>query len=63
LPAEERLEGIVQAIGGVWVVGGQAAIVTENTEIKDNPQLGDRVEVRALRYWDGTLVATRIRKR
>jgi hypothetical protein len=46
----------------VWTVDGQAVIVTAETEIRDNPQIGDRVEVRALRQPDGTLIATRIEK-
>ena len=53
-------QGPLQATGGVWVVGGQSVQVNGGTDVRDNPQIGDNVEVRALRYADGSLVAYRI---
>ncbi len=63
--AEEiDFEGTLQSISGnIWTVGGQAVTVTGSTEIKDNPQVGDLVRVRALQYVDGSLIAERIEKR
>ena len=63
--AEEiEFEGTLQSISGdVWTVGGQAVTVTGSTEIKDNPQVGDTVRVRALQQPDGSLIAERIEKR
>jgi len=63
-PEEVRFEGILESINGnIWVVAGQEVIVTGSTRIDDNPQIGDLVEVRSLRHPDGSLIATRIRKR
>jgi type VI secretion system secreted protein VgrG len=63
--AEEiDFEGTLQSISGnIWTVGGQAVTVTGSTEIKDNPQVGDTVRVRALQQPDGSLIAERIEKR
>jgi hypothetical protein len=62
-PEEVRFEGTLESINGnTWTVAGQAVTVTGSTEIKDNPQVGDRVKVRAYRQPDGSLVATRIEK-
>ncbi len=56
-------KGILQAISGsTWIIDGRAVQVTESTEIRGNPRIGDRVEVRARRQPDGTLVAERIRR-
>jgi hypothetical protein len=52
----------VEAIGAVWVISGESVLITGDTEFRDNPQLGDRVKVRAWRYPDGHLVARRIEK-
>jgi hypothetical protein len=62
-PEETEFEGVVQSTGGVWVIGGQAVVVNAQTEFRGNPQLGDRVEVKAWRLNDGTLVARRIEKK
>jgi uncharacterized protein DUF5666/uncharacterized protein DUF5667 len=63
-PQEVEFEATLQSINGnVWTVGGQAVTVTSSTEIKDNPQVGDLVRVRALQYADGSLIAERIEKR
>lgn len=61
---EQRWEGTLEAINGsTWVVAGQAVTVSGSTEISDNPQVGDRVEVRATRQGDGSLLAMRIEKK
>ncbi len=63
-PSEVRFDGTLQAItDDVWVIDGQNVRVTDHTELGDRPQVGDRVEVRALRQDDGSLVATRIDKK
>ncbi len=63
-PEEVEFEGTLQSINGnLWTVGGQAVTVTDSTEIRDNPQVGDTVKVRAQRQPDGSLVAERIEKR
>ncbi len=63
-PEEVEIEGTLQSISGnVWTVAGQAVIVNANTEIRDNPHVGDEVRVRAFRQPDGTLIAERIEKR
>jgi len=54
-------EGDVESISaGLWVVDGQAVIVTGQTEIQGGPEVGERVRVRAIRAADGNLVAERI---
>ena len=56
-------EGRVEAVGGeAWVIAGQTVALTGETEIRDNPGLGDKVKVSGWRYWDGRLVARRIEK-
>lgn len=56
-------KGILQAISGsTWIIDGRAVQVTESTEIRGNLRIGDRVEVRARRQPDGTLVAERIER-
>lgn len=61
---EDEIEftGLVESIGDTtWQVGGQTVLVTAETEIRDDPQVGDVVEVRARRDTQGVLTATRIR--
>ncbi len=56
-------EGILQAISGsTWIIEGRAVRVTGDTEVRGDPKIGDRVEVRARRQPDGTLVAERIER-
>jgi hypothetical protein len=63
-PDEQRFEGIVQSIsGGTWVVGGVTVITTGSTDIRDNPQVGDNVEVRGFPQTDGSWIATRVEKK
>ena len=53
--------GTVQAIGSSqWTIGGVVIRVDGNTEIKDNPQIGDTVRVKAQRQTDGSWLAERI---
>ncbi|MGQ0600268.1 MAG: DUF5666 domain-containing protein [Anaerolineales bacterium] len=61
---ENRFEfsGRVDAIGaGEWTIAGRAVKVDEQTEIDDNLQVGDIVEVRGGVAQDGALRAARIR--
>jgi hypothetical protein len=59
--AEVRFTGVLQAAGAeFWQISGQAVRVTPATDIRDNPQVGDTVRVRAVRAADGSLTATRI---
>ncbi len=61
VPVEVRFTGTVQSISSSsWTVGGKIVQITSFTEIKDNPQVGDVVEVRALQQSNGSLVAERI---
>jgi hypothetical protein len=60
-PEEVRFTGVVQAIGlDEWTVASQVLVINDETEIRDNPQIGQLVEVRALRAANGTLTALRI---
>lgn len=62
---EETIEwkGMLQAISGsTWIIDGRAVQVTGDTEIRGDPRVGDRVEVRARRQSDGTLIAVRIKR-
>lgn len=64
-PEEEEVEwkGTLQAIAGTtWVIDGRAVEVTAETEIQGNPQVGDRVEVKARRRADGVWVALKIER-
>jgi hypothetical protein len=58
---EVEFTGVVESMGAGAGIGGQAVAVNAGTEIRDNPQVGQTVEVRALRQADGSLLATRIR--
>jgi len=62
-PAEGEAEGTLDnASSGAWVIGGLTYIVTAETLIEDNPQVGETVRVNYWQYADGTRVARRIRK-
>ena len=55
--------GPVQAIGaGQWTIGGVVIRVDGDTEIKDNPQVGDIVKVKAKRQADGSWLAEKIER-
>jgi hypothetical protein len=45
----------------VWTIGGRQVVVNDETELKDDPGLGDQVKVEA-RFTDGVWVAERIEK-
>jgi hypothetical protein len=60
-PIEVEFTGTVNALdAGTWIVDGITVMIDANTEIRDNPAVGQRVKVRAVRYADGRLIATRI---
>ena len=61
---EQRWQGTLEAVnGGMWIIGGQAVTVNGGTEIRDNPQVGNQVEVRAVQQGDGSWTALRIEKK
>ncbi|MGQ0601573.1 MAG: DUF5666 domain-containing protein [Anaerolineales bacterium] len=60
-PEEVEFEGTLQSINP-WTVNGQVFVVNAETEFRDNPQVGDRVKIKAYRFTDGTLLARRIEK-
>lgn len=62
-PEDVTIQGTLESTGGSWVVAGQSFQVNGGTEIRGDPQIGSTVEVRALRYWDGTAIAYRIEKK
>lgn len=58
---EIRFSGEVESIvGDIWTIAGIAVRVDSETEIDGQAGLGGRVEIRADRQNDGTLLATRI---
>jgi hypothetical protein len=60
---EIQFEGTVESIGGgQWVVSGRTLRITSDTEIRDDPKIGDRVKVKAEVFSDGTWVALRIER-
>jgi hypothetical protein len=60
-PSEIEFKGAVQSISGsLWVVAGKTLSVTGETEIRDNPGVGDRVKVVAWIQENGDLWAERI---
>ena len=58
---EVDFSGTVESIGATqWMVEGRIVRIDGSTEIRDNPQVGDSVKVRARRESDGGLLAERI---
>jgi type VI secretion system secreted protein VgrG len=56
-----EFEGVVQSIAGSqWVVDGQTIRVDGQTEVKDDPGVGDTVKVVAFLQPDGTWWAEKI---
>jgi len=54
-------EGVVESIGGsAWVIDGRTVGVDGETEIKDDPEVGDTVRVRAWLQPDGSWWAEKI---
>ncbi len=59
---EIEFKGTVESISGnIWRIAGRQVIVTAQTSIEGQPEVGDVVEVRAARQSDGTLLALRIK--
>lgn len=52
---------VTSIAGSVWTIGGRQVVVDGDTELEDDPGLGDQVKVEA-RYIDGQWVAERIEK-
>ena len=52
---------VTSVSGSVWTIGGRQVVVNDETELKDDPGLGDQVKVEA-RFTDGVWVAERIEK-
>ncbi len=60
---EEQFTGVVEAVGGSqWVVSGRVVQVTSDTEIRDDPVVGDTVKVVAWLQPDGTWWAEKIER-
>jgi hypothetical protein len=56
-----EIEGIVESQNtGYWVISGTTVFVDAQTEIKDNPQVGDSVKVDAIQFADGRIWAEKI---
>ena len=59
---EVEFKGVVEAIwGNSWRIAGHQVIVTAQTRIEGQPNVGDVVEVHALQQDNGTLLALRIK--
>jgi hypothetical protein len=60
-PVEVEFTGSVTAMNsGAWSIDGATILIDAGTEVRGAIQLGQRAKVRALRFADGRLVATRI---
>ena len=60
-PVEVEYTGSVTTMDpGTWNIDGTTIAVDTNTEIRGSINVGQRVKVKALRFADGRLVATRI---
>jgi hypothetical protein len=60
---EIEFTGTVSAISGeVWTINGVRVIVTPQTEIKGNPQVGSAVKVEGRLQADGSVIAREIEK-
>lgn len=58
--AEVRMRG---RLTGIWAIDGVPFRVDGGTRLKKRPAVGDNAEVRAVVAQDGSLVATRVRRR
>ncbi len=59
----EKVEfvGVLQSrSGSLWVIAGTQVTVDSDSEVEDNPQVGDTVSVEAFRQPDGSLWAKKI---
>jgi Domain of unknown function (DUF5666) len=60
---DKEFTGVVQSIGSIqWTIGGEVVAVDGDTEIRDDPQVGDWVKVKLQRRPDGTWWAERIER-
>jgi len=60
-PVEMEFTGTANSIGAaVWDIEGTVVEVTGDTDIRGSINVGQRVKVKALRFPDGRLIATRI---
>jgi hypothetical protein len=60
---EVKFEGVVESrSASSWVISGTVVHVDSNTEIRDDPQVGDTVKVEAVTQPNGQLLATKIEK-
>jgi hypothetical protein len=58
---EISFTGIVQSISsGTWLIDGKTVEITSNSDVDDNINVGDEVDVQAWKHSDGTLEAERI---
>jgi hypothetical protein len=55
-----RLEG---RLTEYWAIDGTALTVTNSSQIDDDPQTGDRVQIRGTVAEHGSVVVTRLRQR
>jgi hypothetical protein len=63
LAETRQWSGVVESIhGSTWTVDGRSFEVTGDTELVDDPGLGDYVDVEALEYPDGRVEATLVAK-
>jgi hypothetical protein len=62
--AEREFAGVVETIdGNVWIIGGQAVWITEQSKIKRGIEVGSLVKVHARIQADGTLAAREIERK
>jgi hypothetical protein len=60
-PEKAEFEGVVQAVGSSqWVVDGRTLVVNSETDIEDDPEVGDTVRVVAFLQADGSWWAEKI---
>ncbi|MFN8595417.1 MAG: DUF5666 domain-containing protein [Anaerolineae bacterium] len=60
-PVEIEFTGTVDSQGDTWSISGAAVVVNADTQFDGNIGVGQRVQVTALRFADGRLVAQRIK--
>ena len=58
--ARVEFSGVVESTGAQWTISGTTVTVTSATRLKDNPGMGDTVNVRATKQADGSLLASEI---
>jgi hypothetical protein len=61
---ETEFTGRVDSIASdQWVVDGRTVGIDSNTDIEGAPEVGDRAQVKAVTYSDGSLLALKIEKK